>query len=103
MATTNKVQRAYAVLRKVTTGGQQLLTVRVTVDGKANLYTVTAEYDGMGLAVEWEHLTQGGRAYTLTLAHNGRAYGCNCPSRKKCKHLAVGEVLVKAGWLKIPG
>ena len=103
MATTSKTKRAYAVLRRVVTGGQQLLTVRLTVGREVGLYSVTAEHDGFGLACEWSHLTQGGRVYSCTLGHDGRAVSCDCPSRRRCKHMDCGEVLVKAGYLKIPG
>lgn len=104
MATTTKSKRAYRVLHRAADGGRQLLTVRITVGKAVDLYTVAAEYDGFGLACEWSHLTQGGRDYTCTVDHKGRALGCTCPARTfRCKHNDLTEVLVTAGHLEIPG
>ena len=96
MAATVKAKREYAVLRRVTAGGRQVLTVRLTVGKAVDLYTVTVDGD----RVDWSHLTQGDRDYTCTV-RGGRAVACTCPSRKPCKHIGCTAELIRTGRIVI--
>jgi hypothetical protein len=98
MATKTAVVRKYKILAgSDLPGGGRWLTVRVKVGRFVNLYTLTAEPDGFGLSVEWAHLTDPRRSYTVTVDHRGEATACDCKARRNCKHKDLTEVLVRTG------
>ncbi len=101
MTTASKSARKCFVLHKATDSERQVLTVRLLVNGKKFLYTVTAVYDGFGLAVDWDHVTQGDRSYLCVVSHKGQSISCDCPARSKCKHQLATEALVRGGYLRI--
>jgi hypothetical protein len=77
--------------------GRQLVRVQYQDGGKRDGYYVSRELDS--LDVQWSHVSDLDRTYTVTCTTGGRAIACTCPARVECRHRLATTALIDAGHL----